>query len=152
MEFTHKRNGDGGFNISEESWVTLSSTYPTWQAGGQLKGSSGKIIIFCFFKKKFNFLNLFLRQRESTSRGRAERRGDTESEAGSRLWAVSTEPDAGLEVMECEIKTWSEVRCSKDWASQASQVFFFVFFFFFFFFFNVCSFKRHWIFLNVKTV
>ena len=30
------------------------------------------------------------------SRGGAEREGDRESEAGSGLWAVSTEPDAGL--------------------------------------------------------
>ena len=30
--------------------------------------------------------------------GGAEREGDTESEAGSRLRAVSTEPDAGLEL------------------------------------------------------
>ena len=46
----------------------------------------------------FNFFNvyLFLRQRQSVSRGGAEREGDTESEAGSRLRAVSTEPDAGL--------------------------------------------------------
>ena len=32
------------------------------------------------------------------SGGGAEREGDTESEAGSRLRAVSTEPDAGLEL------------------------------------------------------
>ena len=32
------------------------------------------------------------------SRGGAEREGDTESEAGSRLSAVSTEPDPGLEL------------------------------------------------------
>ena len=32
------------------------------------------------------------------SRGGAEREGDTESEAGSRLRAVGTEPDAGLEL------------------------------------------------------
>ena len=37
------------------------------------------------------------------SRGGAEREGDTESEAGSRLRAVSTEPDAGLELLDCEI-------------------------------------------------
>ena len=42
---------------------------------------------------------------ESMSRGRAEREGDTESEAGSRLRAVSTEPDAGLEPTNCEIMT-----------------------------------------------
>ena len=47
----------------------------------------------------------FERQRESTSRGGAEREGDTESEAGSRLPAVSTEPDVGLELTDCEIVT-----------------------------------------------
>ena len=36
----------------------------------------------------------------STSRGGAEREGDTESKA-----ADSTEPDAGLELMNCEIMT-----------------------------------------------
>ena len=35
----------------------------------------------------------------------AEREGDTESEAGSTLQAVSTEPDAGLELMNHEIMT-----------------------------------------------
>ena len=32
----------------------------------------------------------------------AEREGDTESETSSRLRAVSTEPDAGLELMDQE--------------------------------------------------
>ena len=45
------------------------------------------------------------RERQSTSQGEAEREGDTESEAGSRLRAVSTEPDVGLELMDCEIMT-----------------------------------------------
>ena len=45
------------------------------------------------------------RERQSMSRGGAEREGDTESEAGSRLRAVSTEPDAGLELTDCEIMT-----------------------------------------------
>ena len=39
------------------------------------------------------------------SRGGAEREGDTESEAGSRLLAISTEPDAGLELTDREIIT-----------------------------------------------
>ena len=56
-----------------------------------------------FFLKYFY---LFLRQREiEHEQGRAEREGDTESEAGSRLRAVSTEPDAGLELTDCEIMT-----------------------------------------------
>ena len=40
------------------------------------------------------------------SREGAEREGDTESEASSRLQAVSTEPDAGLELTDGEIVTW----------------------------------------------
>ena len=39
------------------------------------------------------------------SGGRAEREGDTESVAGSRLRAVSTELDVGLEPMNREIMT-----------------------------------------------
>ena len=49
----------------------------------------------------------------------AERKGDTELEAGSGLWAVSTEPDAGLELTDREIITWAEVGRSTDWATQA---------------------------------
>ena len=45
------------------------------------------------------------RERQSASRGGAEREGDPESEAGSRLQAVSTEPDTGLELMDREIMT-----------------------------------------------
>ena len=37
--------------------------------------------------------------------GGAEKEGDTESEAGSRLWVVSTEPDMGLELTNREIVT-----------------------------------------------
>ena len=43
------------------------------------------------------------------SGGGAERGGDTQSDAGSRLPAVSTEPDAGLEPTNCEIMTGAEV-------------------------------------------
>ena len=69
----------------------------------------------------FNFFNVYFwdRERQSMSGGGAEREGDTESEAGSRLWAVSTEPNAGLELTDCEIMTWAEVGCSTDWATQA---------------------------------
>ena len=38
--------------------------------------------------------------------GGAEREGDTESEAGSRLRAISPEPDAELELTDREIVTW----------------------------------------------
>ena len=56
----------------------------------------------------FFFLNLmfiFERERQSASKRGAEREGDTESEAGSRLRAVSTEPDVELEPTDREIMT-----------------------------------------------
>ena len=61
------------------------------------------------------------RERQSASGGGAEREGDTESKAGSRLCAVSTEPDVGLESMIWEIMTWAEVGHLTDWATQAPQ-------------------------------
>ena len=65
------------------------------------------------------FLNgyLFLRERQSVGKGQREEE-DTEFKAGSRLWAVSAEPDAGLEPMNCEIVTWAEVGRLTDWAAQ----------------------------------
>ena len=67
-----------------------------------------------FSSPDLNFFNvyLFLRQREGEG-GRereragtgAERDGDTESKAGSRLYAVSTEPDMRLEPTSQEIMT-----------------------------------------------
>ena len=54
--------------------------------------------------------------------GGLEREGDTESEAGSRLWAVSTEPNVGLKLTDHEIMTWAEVGRITDWATQAPQL------------------------------
>ena len=51
--------------------------------------------------------------------GGAEREGDTESKAGSRLWAISTEPDAGLEPTNHKIMTWAKVGHLAHWATQA---------------------------------
>ena len=59
------------------------------------------------------------RHRQNASGLGAETEGDTESKAGSRLRAVSTEPDTGLELTSCEIMTWAEVGRSTDWATQA---------------------------------
>ena len=62
-------------------------------------------------KKKKVFFNIYLFSRESerASRGGAEREGDTQREASSRLWAISTEPNVGLELTSCEIMTWAQV-------------------------------------------
>ena len=69
----------------------------------------------------FFLMFIFDRERDRAwvGKGQREREGDTESETGSRLRAVSTEPDAGLELTDREIMTWAEVRCSTDWATQA---------------------------------
>ena len=45
------------------------------------------------------------RKRQSESVGGAERDRDTECKADSRLQAVSTEPDTGLELTNCKIMT-----------------------------------------------
>ena len=54
----------------------------------------------------FLIVCLFIERETGSKQGRGrEREGDTESEAGSRLRAVSTEPDMGLEPTNCEIMT-----------------------------------------------
>ena len=72
----------------------------------------------------FNFFNvyLFVWERETVcecERGR-DRETETESQAGSRFWAFRTEPDAGLELTNCEM-TWAEVRRLTDWATWVPQ-------------------------------
>ena len=53
------------------------------------------------------FLNVYslLIDRKNASRGGAERQGDRESEAGSSLRTVSTEPNVGLKPTNSEIMT-----------------------------------------------
>ena len=70
------------------------------------------------------FIYLFFWERESVCeqvRGR-EREGNTESEAGSRLWAVSTEPNAGFRFKNCKIMTWDKVGRLTDRATQAPHI------------------------------
>ena len=58
---------------------------------------------------------LFLGER--AGRGK-EREEDTETEAGSKLCAISTEPDLELEPRNYEIMTWAEVGGLTNWAIQ----------------------------------
>ena len=62
-------------------------------------------IFFLIFFSTF-LIYFWDRERQSTNGGGAEREGDTESETGSRLRAISPEPDAGLELTDREIVTW----------------------------------------------
>ena len=64
------------------------------------------------------FIYFWDRETHSMNGGGSEREGDTESKAGSKLWAVSTEPDVGFELVNHEIMTWAEVRHLTDWATQ----------------------------------
>ena len=75
---------------------------------GQLEMTWGA---WCFYFSFLKCVYLLLRERERETetecewgQGR-EREGDTKSEAGSRLRAASTEPDAGLELTNHEIVT-----------------------------------------------
>ena len=82
--------------------------------------SGEKGLRFIGLLKNFFLMSLRDRERQSVSRRGVEREGDTESEAGSRLWAVSMEPDTGLELVNCEIMTWAEVWRLNYWATQAT--------------------------------
>ena len=78
------------------------------------------VLLYIFFLKFFKCLFIFETERDRawTGEGQREREGDTESEAGSRLWAVSTEPNMGLELTDREIMTWAEDGQPTDWVTQ----------------------------------
>ena len=82
-----------------------------WQSSFKVYIQTHKNCYLNSLKKNFFNVYLFLRETQSVSGGEAERKGDTESEAGSRLRAVSTEPDAELELTNREIMTLAEVGC-----------------------------------------
>ena len=66
------------------------------------------------------FIDFWERERAQVGLEQRQRGGDTESKAGSRLWTISTESDAGLKLTNHEIMTWAEVVSLTDWATQAS--------------------------------
>ena len=61
-----------------------------------------------FFKYFLMFIYFWDNVRDRVQAAEGQTEGDTESEAGSRLWAVSPEPDAGFELTNHEIHTWAE--------------------------------------------
>ena len=63
------------------------------------------IYLFCFVFCFFVFLFVFLREREIESK-----QGRDRDRIPSRLRAVSTGPDVGLEPMNHEIMTWAEMK------------------------------------------
>ena len=77
---------------------------------------------FFYFLNLLTFINFWETQRDGAWMGEGKREEDTESKAGSRLWAVSTEPDAGLKLKNHEIMTWAEAGRLTDWATQVPQL------------------------------
>ena len=76
-----------------------------------------------FLKKNVHVYFLKERERETEckwGRGR-QREREEDTEAGSRRWAVSTEPNMGLELMNSKIMTWTEVWRLTNWATQVPQ-------------------------------
>ena len=96
------------FLLLPEGTVTKSSARAAFLTGTL----SCLCPLFCerFPYSLFNFFSTFIyfwdRERQSMNGGGSEREGDTESETGSRLRAISPEPDAGLELPDREIVTW----------------------------------------------
>ena len=89
-------------NFKTESKPAFSELSLLLNQGIKIKAAPG---VYTLCIKIFFNVYLFLRERQSVSGGGAEREGDPESEAGSRLRAVSAEPDVGRELMSCEIVT-----------------------------------------------
>ena len=61
--------------------------------------------LYFVLKKLLVFIYFWERKESEQGKGQREREGDTESEAGPRLQAVSTGPDAGLKLTNREIMT-----------------------------------------------
>ena len=78
------------------------------------------MVLFYLFKKNFlMFIYFWERQRQNASELRTETEGDTESKAGSRLRAASTEPEVGPKPMNREIVTWAETKSrTLNWLSH----------------------------------
>lgn len=67
--------------------------------------------VFSFSQYFLIFLYLYSWERDRVGAGEEHRKGDTDSKANSKLWAVSTAPDAGLEPSICKTMTWAEFGC-----------------------------------------
>ena len=78
-------------------------------------GGQSNFILFFFLM----FIYFWERDRQSESRGRTEREGDTELEAGSRLQlSALCSVLVGLKLTNYEIMTWAEVGGLTDWATR----------------------------------
>ena len=126
----------------EHLFLSVFPRRECWQMGAIIPTTQGKTVTSCSWSvfslilsevghlssSPFWFLMFyFLTARKGMSGEGAEGEGDTESEASSKLWAVSTEPDAGLESTNLH-KPWdhdlsrSQRLCSMDWCPRIFHV------------------------------
>ena len=89
------------------SVLTAQSLEPASDSGSPSLSAPSPLMLCLSLSFKHKFKKIFFkcfylflkeRERQSMNRGGAEREGDPESKAGSRLQAVSTEPNAGLKL------------------------------------------------------
>ena len=103
--------------------ITLLSIY---QKKKKTKPKKPYIHIYVCIFYIYIYINVYMcvcktliQRHDRTWVGEGRRVKETESEAGSRLWAVSTEPGTGLKLMSHEIMTWAEAGHLTNWAAQA---------------------------------
>ena len=106
----HLSHGTRSFTRANTSLSCGKFLLPSRVTGVHSQGLNNNIFFRFVYFLNFFFSTFFIyfwdRERQSMNGGGAEREGDTESETGSRLRAISPEPDAGLELTDLEIVTW----------------------------------------------
>ena len=114
-KLSHEETENLNRPITSNEIESVIKTLQTNKSPGQMASQMNSFFFFIFLM----FVYFWETEREwgrAESRER-EREGHTDFEAGSRLSAVSTEPDTGLELTNREIMTWAEVWCPNDWAT-----------------------------------
>ena len=98
-----------------QQWEWTNQNHTQWERGLETVRNRGTWL--AQLVKHPTLFSIYFWERESAR----TREGDTESKAGSRLWAVSTEPDTGLESTNHKIMTEVKVGHLTHWATPAAQ-------------------------------
>ena len=99
---------------SVRSWPVLKSDAQPTEPPRHLL-----MFLFFFFFCFFLFCLIYFLERQTVQAWVGKREGETESEADSRLWTISTDPNAGLKLTNHEIMAWAKVGYLTNWATQA---------------------------------
>ena len=86
-----------------------------------LKRASTLILHFRIISNKLFLMLIYFWERDRDREWEGERQREKGRQRNwNGLYTDSRKPSAGLELMNCEIMTWAEVRCLTYWATQAS--------------------------------